>query len=62
LAGYLGELQITYFIPLLAVALHFAWQVAFLKPHDQADCLAKFKTNAQVGILLTVAVILGHLG
>ena len=51
-----------YFVILLVIALHFAWQIAFLKPQDQADCLAKFKANAWIGVLLTVAVIAGHLG
>ena len=36
-----------YFGVLLLIALHFAWQIAFLKPDDQADCLAKFKSNGQ---------------
>jgi 4-hydroxybenzoate polyprenyltransferase len=61
LAGYAASLSPLYDGVLVIVALHFAWQIAFLKPHDQADCLAKFKANAHVGILLTVAVILGHL-
>ncbi len=61
LAGYLAVLSLLYDAVLLIIALHFGWQIGFLKPHDQADCLAKFKANAQVGILLTVAVILGHL-
>ena len=60
LAGYVAHLSPLYGAVLLVIALHFGWQIAFLKPHDQADCLAKFKANAQVGILLTVAVILGH--
>ncbi len=61
LAGRLARLSPLYDAVLLAIALHFAWQIARLKPHDQADCLAKFKANAQVGALLTVAVILGQL-
>jgi 4-hydroxybenzoate polyprenyltransferase len=61
LAGYLAGLGFAYFVILLAIALHFAWQIAFLKPHDQADCLAKFKANAWIGVLLTVAIIAGHL-
>ena len=62
LAGYVANLSPLYGAVLLIIALHFGWQIAFLKPNDQADCLAKFKANAHVGILLTVAVILGHLG
>ena len=42
------------------IALHFAWQIAFLKPDDPADCQAKFKSNAQVGLLLTAAIVAGH--
>jgi 4-hydroxybenzoate polyprenyltransferase len=60
LAGYLAPLGLLYDAALIAIALHFGWQIAFLKPHDQADCLAKFKANAQVGALLTVAIVLGH--
>jgi len=62
LAGYVANLSPLYGAVLLIIALHFGWQIAFLKPNDQTDCLAKFKANAHVGILLTVAVILGHLG
>jgi len=62
LAGYVARLSPLYGAVLLIIALHFGWQIAFLKPNDQADCLAKFKANAHLGILLTVAVILGHVG
>jgi 4-hydroxybenzoate polyprenyltransferase len=61
LAGQLASLGPYYFAILLAIALHFGWQIAFLKPHDQVDCLAKFKANAWIGVLLTTAVIAGHL-
>ncbi|MBM3646847.1 MAG: 4-hydroxybenzoate octaprenyltransferase [Alphaproteobacteria bacterium] len=60
LAGWLAALGAPYFLLLLAIALHFAWQIVFLKPHDPADCLAKFKANAWLGLLLTVAVIAGR--
>ena len=61
LAGYLAGLSPLYGVGVLIIALHFGWQIPFLKPNSQADCLAKFKANAHVGVLLTVAVILGHL-
>jgi 4-hydroxybenzoate polyprenyltransferase len=61
LAGHLANLGTYYFVFLLVIALHFGWQIAFLKPHDPADCLAKFKANGWLGLLLTVAVIAGHL-
>src|SRR5882757_11519106 len=62
LAGWLAPLGPYYYAFLLAIALHFGWQIALLKPHDPADCLAKFKSNGWLGLLLTAAVIAGHLG
>jgi 4-hydroxybenzoate polyprenyltransferase len=56
-AGVLASLKFPYFAVLLAIALHFGWQIATLKPHDPADCLAKFKANAQVGWLLLLAIL-----
>ncbi|MCW5735214.1 MAG: 4-hydroxybenzoate octaprenyltransferase [Enhydrobacter sp.] len=61
IAGYLAHLQAVYYIGIALVALHFAWQIAFVKPDDPADCLAKFKSNAQVGLLLTAAIVAAHL-
>ena len=61
-AGLLARLGPGYFIVLLAIAAHFAWQIVFLKPHDQADCLAKFKANGWLGGLLVVAIVAGRLG
>jgi 4-hydroxybenzoate polyprenyltransferase len=61
LAGYLAGLKPIYHLGLLAIALHFAWQIAFLKPDDQADCLARFKSNMHVGLLLTAAIIAANL-
>jgi len=61
LAGCLAHLQVVYYVGLGLIALHFAWQITFVKPYDPADCLAKFKSNAQVGLLLTAAIVAAHL-
>jgi 4-hydroxybenzoate polyprenyltransferase len=61
LAGYLAPLGLLYDVVLIAIALHFGWQIAWLKPDDQANCLAKFKANAQVGWLMLIGIIVGHL-
>jgi 4-hydroxybenzoate polyprenyltransferase len=61
IAGVLAQLQPVYYAGVALIALHFTWQIAFLKPDDQADCLAKFKSNAQVGLLLTAAIVAAHL-
>jgi 4-hydroxybenzoate polyprenyltransferase len=60
-AGLLASLGPFYFGLLAAIAGHFAWQIVFLKPDDQANCHAKFKANAQVGWLMLAAIIVGHL-
>ena len=60
IAGILANLQPIYDAGLAVIALHFTWQIATLKPNDQADCLRKFKSNAQVGLLLTAAIVAAH--
>lgn len=60
LSGLLAHLKPVYFAGLLLVALHFGWQIATLKPANQADCLAKFKANAHVGWLLLIAISAGR--
>jgi 4-hydroxybenzoate polyprenyltransferase len=55
--GVFAHLKLPYFAVLLGIAAHFGWQIATLKPHDQADCLAKFKANAHVGWLLLFAIL-----
>jgi 4-hydroxybenzoate polyprenyltransferase len=59
-AGVLAKLGLIYYGGLLLIALHFAWQITTLKPNDQADCQRKFKSNAQVGLLLTAAIVAAH--
>ena len=61
LAGHLAALGPFYIAGLLAIALHFAWQIALLRPGDPADCLFKFKANAAIGWLLLAAIAAGHL-
>jgi 4-hydroxybenzoate polyprenyltransferase len=60
LAGAVAPLGPGYFAILALIAVHFGWQIATLKPADQAACLAKFKANAQVGWLLLAAVFAGQ--
>jgi 4-hydroxybenzoate polyprenyltransferase len=60
--GVLAPLHLPYFVVLAAVALHFGWQIVDLEPHDQPDCLAKFKANAQVGWLMLAAIVAGQFG
>ncbi len=61
IAGHLAGLKPIYYVGLLAIALHFAWQIVFLKPDDQADCRDKFRSNKYVGLILTAAIVAAHL-
>ncbi|SRR5581483_5035365 len=60
LSGLLAHLKPVYFAGLLLVALHLGWQIATLKPDDQADCLTKFRANEYLGWLLLIAIAAGR--
>lgn len=45
---------------LIVVAGHFAWQVITLDIDDASDCLAKFRANRIVGVLVFATIIVGH--
>lgn len=55
--GLLAPLGIGYFVLLTGIAAHLCWQIALLKPDDQADCLMRFKSNRLVGWLMLLALI-----
>jgi len=55
--GLLAPLGIGYFVLLAAIAAHLCWQIALLKPDDQADCLMRFKSNRLVGWLMLLALV-----
>ena len=44
-------------VALVPVALHFAWQVATLKPADDANALARFRANRNAGALMFLACV-----
>jgi 4-hydroxybenzoate polyprenyltransferase len=62
LAGALAEIAWPFFLTLAGVAGHFAWQVVDLNLDDPKDCLAKFKSNQTVGLLVFAAIVLGRVG
>ncbi len=57
--GLWAQLGIGYWIGLVAVAGHLAWQVVTLRIDDPDDCLSKFKSNRDAGLLVTGALLLG---
>jgi 4-hydroxybenzoate polyprenyltransferase len=60
-AGWLAGLAWPFYLGLAAVAAHFVWQVAGLAVDDARDCLARFKANRDLGLVLLAAIIAGRL-
>jgi 4-hydroxybenzoate polyprenyltransferase len=46
------------FAALAVLAGHFAWQIAAWRMDDQADCLAKFKSNRDAGLIVLIGCLL----
>jgi 4-hydroxybenzoate polyprenyltransferase len=61
LSGWLAGLAWGFFVALILPALLLARQVARLDIHDPARCLALFKANREVGLLIALAILLGRL-
>lgn len=49
------------YLLLLPAAGHLAWQISSVDLDDPKDCLAKFKSNRNLGLLLFVGIMLGKL-
>ncbi|MFY0613190.1 MAG: 4-hydroxybenzoate octaprenyltransferase [Hyphomicrobiaceae bacterium] len=46
------------YIALGLIAAHFVWQIASLKIDHSGNCLARFKSNRDVGLLLCIGLLL----
>lgn len=44
-----------------AAALHLTWQAATLDSDDTANCLARFKSNRDTGLLIAVAILISKI-
>lgn len=58
-AGVMLGLHWAYWICLAATLLHFGWQTFTLAPDDPADCLRKFRSNRDAGLLILAGFLLG---
>jgi 4-hydroxybenzoate polyprenyltransferase len=54
-----GHGRALFFVGVVAVAGHFAWQILTLDVDDAADCLAKFRANRFVGLMVFAALVAG---
>jgi 4-hydroxybenzoate polyprenyltransferase len=59
-AGYGAGLTWPFWIGLALAGLHAAWQVARVATDDPSDCLAKFKSNRDFGLIVMAAIIAGR--
>jgi len=60
LAGWLAALHWTFYVALIPAAVQLAWQVMTLDINDPNNCLARFKTGRDFGLLLFAAFVIGQ--
>ena len=61
LAGALAGLAWPFYLGLAAAAAQLCWQAAAVDIDSPADCLAKFKSNKWLGLILFAAILAGQL-
>jgi 4-hydroxybenzoate polyprenyltransferase len=59
LAGALAGMGPWFYPMLLLVGAHFAWQIRTLDLDDPASCLARFRSNRELGLLVLLAILAG---
>ncbi|HEX6144943.1 MAG TPA: 4-hydroxybenzoate octaprenyltransferase [Geminicoccaceae bacterium] len=62
LAGAAAGTGPGFYVGLLAVGAHFAWQVRTLEADEPTNCLRRFRSNRDAGLLVLGAILLGRLG
>jgi 4-hydroxybenzoate polyprenyltransferase len=60
--GHVAGLGPGFYLALVAVAGHFAWQVRTLEIDDPASCLRRFRSNRELGLLVCLALLAGKVG
>ena len=58
-AGLVAGMGAGFFVLLGAVGAHFAWQLLRLDINDGANCLAIFKSNRNLGLIVFAAILAG---
>ncbi len=61
LAGALAGLAWPFYLGLAAAAAQLYWQAAAADIDSSADCLAKFKSNKWLGLIVFAAIVAGQL-
>ena len=61
IAGWMSSLAWPFYAGLAAGGVHLAWQVWDVDTEIPADCLRKFKSNRDFGLIVTASVIAGQI-
>ena len=61
-AGWSATLGPGFYLLLVAVAGHFAWQIRTLELDDPRSCLRRFRSNRDLGLLVCLAILVGKVG
>ena len=59
-AGLRADMNILYYVGIGIATMQFGWQVLRLDIEDPRDCLAKFKSNKWLGLLITFSLVAGQ--
>jgi 4-hydroxybenzoate polyprenyltransferase len=60
-SGIAAGLGWGFYLGLAVVAAHFLWQARMVDIDDPQDCLAKFRSNRDAGLIVFAAIVLGKL-
>ena len=59
-AGLSASLAWPYFVALAAAAIHLGWQAKTVDLDRPSDCLAKFKSNRDFGLIVLIGIVAGQ--
>jgi len=60
-AGYLVDLAWPFYLVLSLGGLHLSWQIHTLDIDDPKNCLRRFKSNRDFGLVVLAAIVVGNL-
>ncbi|MCC9624303.1 4-hydroxybenzoate octaprenyltransferase [Thalassospira sp. MA62] len=61
ISGMLAGMHWSYYALLGLAGVHLGWQVATVKLDDAANCLKRFKSNRDYGLLVLAAIVIANL-
>jgi 4-hydroxybenzoate polyprenyltransferase len=59
--GIVAHFGASYWVFLSLIGIHFTWQVLTLKEKDPLNCLKRFTSNINIGLLLFLAIVFSRL-